>query len=167
VTRVGLTMATSQRLSVPTRRTSPPRPVSADELAVLLRVADCLIPASGPNPKPSDVAEYVPYLNVALAARSDVFDRLMAAVDELAAVSAGAMWERLKRMWAEDTDTFDPLSSVVAGAYFMTPEVKALIGYPGQHRDTAPLEQAADELGDGLLDPVIERGSIYVSAAGE
>jgi hypothetical protein len=29
------------------------------------------------------------------------------------------------------------------------------------------LEDAADELETGILDPVLERGSIYISAAGE
>ena len=42
----------TRRLSVPTRVTRPPRPLCDDELATLLRAADCLIPASGPNPRP-------------------------------------------------------------------------------------------------------------------
>ena len=62
-------------------------------------------------------------------------------------------------MWADDKFTFDPLSSIIAGAYFMTPQVKELIGYPGQHRDPAGLEDAANELETGILDPVLERGS--------
>ena len=77
------------------------------------------------------------------------------------------MLEALKTMWATDKSTFDPLSSILAGAYFMTPQVKELIGYPGQHRDPAGLEDAANELETGILDPVLERGLIYVSAAGE
>jgi len=38
-----------------------------------------------------------------------------------------------------------------------------LIGYPGQQRDPAPVDEAANEI-DGLIDPVIERGPIYVPA---
>ena len=49
----------------------------------------------------------------------------------------------------------------------MTPQIMELIGYPGQHRDAAGLEDAANELDTGILDPVLERGYIYVSAAGE
>ena len=86
---------------------------------------------------------------------------------KLAETPDDELWEALKTMSADDNATFDPLSAVLAGAYFMTPQVMKLIGYPGQHRDPAPLELAADEIGSGILDPVLERGFIYVSAAGE
>lgn len=157
----------TQRLSVPLRNTKPPRPLTDEESVVLLRVADCLIPAAGPNPKASDAEGYSANLQLALAARSDVFDAVLEAVRSLADVADGDLRAALKTMWAEDKLTFDPLSSIVAGAYFMTPQVKQLIGYPGQHRDPAGLEDAANELETGILDPVIERGPIYVSAAGE
>jgi hypothetical protein len=49
----------------------------------------------------------------------------------------------------------------------MTPQIMALIGYPGQHRDPAGLEDAANELETGILKPVLERGYIYISATGE
>jgi len=157
----------SRRLSVPTRHTSPPRELTDDELVVRLRIADCLIPASGPNPKASDAESYVQYLNLALSARADAFDAVIAAIAKLADVAEADLWAALKSLWSQDKFTFDALSSIVAGAYFMTPQVKELIGYPGQHRDVAGLEEAADELATGILDPVIERGSIYVSATGE
>jgi hypothetical protein len=69
----------------------------------------------------------------------------------------------LEQLWSTDLETFNPLSSIVAGAYFMTPQIKALIGYPGQQRDPARVDEAANEI-DGLIDPVIERGPIYVPA---
>ena len=162
-----MTITAHQRLSVPPRRTSPPRPLSDSEHATLLRIADTLIPESGPNPKASDARDFVPYLHLALAARADVFETVLKAVGELANVPDNDLRHALKRMWREDKVTFDPLSSIVAGAYFMSPQVKELIGYPGQHRDPAGLEDAANELETGILDPVIERGPIYVSAAGE
>jgi hypothetical protein len=157
----------SQRLSVPIRHTTPPRSLSDVEQNTILRIADTLIPAAGPNPKASDVDEFLPYLQLALAARRDVFDIVLAAVARLSDVADGDLGHELKAMWANDKDSFDPLSAVIAGAYFMTPQIKELIGYPGQHRDPAGLEDAADELETGILDPVIERGAIYVSAAGE
>lgn len=130
-------------------------------------MADCLIPASGPNPKASDAEQYIAYLELALAARTDVFEAVVGGARKLSDVPDDELWDALKTMSAEDKFTFDPLSSVLAGAYFMTPQVMKLIGYPGQHRDPAPLELAADEIGSGILDPVLERGHIYVSAAGE
>jgi hypothetical protein len=138
-----------------------------DEVATLLRIADCLIPAAGPNPAASDAENYVEYLYLALAARADAFDAVMGAVATLAAVPGDELRPALRQMWATDKATFDPLSTILAGAYFMTPQVMALIGYPGQHRDPAGLEDAANELETGILEPVLERGSIYISAAGE
>jgi hypothetical protein len=167
MTSNGQPTATRQRLSVPPRSTRPPRALTEAELTALLRVADCLIPASGPNPKASDAEQYTAYLQLALAARADVFDAVVDAAGELAEIPEDELWNALKKMSTEDKFTFDPLSAVLAGAYFMTPQVMKLIGYPGQHRDPAPLELAADEIGSGILDPVLERGFIYVSAAGE
>lgn len=151
----------TQRLSVPARRTRAPRELTDMEWATLLRIADCLIPAVPPNPKASAAENYREYLQLALGARSDAFERVVTALAELADTADDAMWDALKDIWSRDRRTFDPLSAVVAGAYFMTPQVKALIGYPGQHRDPAPVEQAANDI-EGLIDPVIDRGPIYV-----
>ena len=157
----------SQRLSVPQRHTTPPRELTESELSTLLRIADCLIPADGPNPKASDAVDYTAYLQLALGARTDVFNAVIAGVDKMAGVPESELWEALKRMSVDDKFTFDPLSSIVAGAYFMTPQIMELIGYPGQHRDPAPVDEAANEIATGILEPVLERGHIYVPAAGE
>ena len=167
MTTLPLGRVATQRLSVPVRDTRPPRPLSESELATLLRVADTLIPAAGPNPKASDAENYLKYLELALAARRDAFAAVTAALQSLAAVPVEDLRAALRDLWATDKGTFDPLSAIVAGAYFMTPQIMELIGYPGQHRDTAGLEDAANELDTGILDPVLERGYIYVSAAGE
>lgn len=45
------------------------------------------------------------------------------------------------------------------------PAVRARIGYPGQRRDPARLEEAADQISDGILDPVLARGPIYTPDA--
>ena len=69
-----------------------------------------------------------------------------------------------------NTDKEGPVhlvSSVVVGAYLLSPEVRRLINYSGRGRNPIPIDQAAEELSDGILDPVIDRGNIYVSATGE
>jgi hypothetical protein len=58
------------------------------------------------------------------------------------------------------------LSAVLAGAYLLVPEVKSAVGYPGQRRDPAGLEEAVDEISDGILDPVLERGHFFVATPG-
>jgi hypothetical protein len=115
-----LTRKTTRRLSVPVRDTRPPREISQDEVATLLRIADCLIPAAGPNPAASDAENYLKYLHLALAARADAFDAVMDAAATLAAVPDEELRAALKQMWATDKATFDPLSAILTGAYFMT-----------------------------------------------
>ena len=89
-------------------------------MATLLRIADCLIPAAGPNPAASDAENYLKYLHLALAARADAFDAVMDAAATLAAVPDEELRAALKQMWATDKATFDPVSAILAGAYFMT-----------------------------------------------
>jgi len=44
----------------------------------------------------------------------------------------------------------------------MVPEVRVAVGYPGQSRRVPKVDEAANEIGDGILDPVLERGHFYV-----
>jgi len=70
MTSIPLSRKTTRRLSVPVRDTRPPREIDDAELATLLRIADCLIPAAGPNPAASEAENYLKYLHLALAARA-------------------------------------------------------------------------------------------------
>jgi hypothetical protein len=49
----------------------------------------------------------------------------------------------------------------VAGAYFLNPEVRRLIGYPGQEARPIEPEDPPDYEQDGLLASVVERGPIF------
>jgi hypothetical protein len=46
-------------------------------------------------------------------------------------------------------------------AYLMIPEVRTAIGYPGQRRHHPQFDEAANQITDGILDPVVERGPVY------
>ena len=50
------------------------------------------------------------------------------------------------------------LSTAVAGAYFLNPDVRRLIGYPGQERRPIEAKDPPDYEQDGLLASVVERG---------
>jgi hypothetical protein len=71
----------------------------------------------------------------------------------------------LRALHADQPRQFQALSAVVAGAWLLVPAVRARIGYPGQRRDPARLEEAADQISDGILDPVLARGPIYTPDA--
>jgi hypothetical protein len=73
----------------------------------------------------------------------------------------------LRTLGKDDQDRFHPLSSVGVSSYFLVPEISELIGYPGHGRNPARDHEAFDQLSDGILDPVLECGPIYISANGE
>jgi hypothetical protein len=155
-----------QRLSVPPRVTTPPRELSPAQRATLHRVADQLVPAAGANPSATQAPGFDGWLDRCIAARRDAIDLLLSTLDRLA--GAGDLDQALRALHADDAEgRFHLISSIVAGAYLAGGDIRRLIGYPGQFRQPARVDEAAEELADGILDPVLERGHIYTSAAGE
>lgn len=148
------------RLSVPAQRLRPPRELSKAQRETALSLADLLCSGAGhPVPVPSACPEYPEKLDLALATRSDVFDALVAALEEASRQPDLEGW--LRGLHQAHREVFDPLSAVLAGAYLMVPVVRAHVNYPGQGRNPAPYDQIAEELSSGILDPVIERGPIH------
>ncbi|MFJ1997892.1 hypothetical protein [Streptomyces asiaticus] len=127
-------------------------------------MADILIPATDQHPGATDAPDPEGWLHRAVDARGDSFDLLTGALADLDGLAPAALDAALRRLHTEEPDAFVILSSVIAGAWLMVPEVRAAVGYPGQKRDVPRLEEAADQLSDGILDPVLERGAIYTPA---
>ncbi len=65
------------------------------------------------------------------------------------------------RLRAEDDERFRLLLSLVTAAYYSSPKVRRLIGYPGQRAHEVFPDQAEHDLRDGILDPVVARGPIW------
>jgi hypothetical protein len=152
-------------LSVPPLRRRPEREPSPPERAALHAVADALIPPHGELPAPSALPGYDAWLDRALAARATDAEAALAVALRLAAPDDPDLRESLKSFAAAEPDAFHLLSSIVAGAYLMVPEVRAAIGYPGQRPHPPQFDEAALQIMDGILDPVIERGPVYTPAS--
>jgi hypothetical protein len=150
-------------LSSPRRIKAPPRPVSDVEFATLARLADLLIPGNADDPAPSAADGYRDKLTIALAARSDAFESIVEYVAKAHDRADTELLEEFRAAHAAGEAWFQILSTVLAGAYLLLPEVRTAIGYPGQHRDVPRVDEAAEQIGDGILDPVMARGPIYVS----
>ncbi len=69
--------------------------------------------------------------------------RVLAGVSDLAAT--------VRTLHSYDRATFDVVATFVAGTYYMVPQIRELIGYPGQLRTPASIDQAADELLDDVF----------------
>jgi hypothetical protein len=163
-----ITAAATQRLSVPRWRKTSPKDLSAPQRSTLHKIADQLVPAVGDNPSATHAPDYDQWLDRCIAARRDAIDLLLSTLDQLADADGTELDWALRQLHADDSEgRFHLISSIVAGAYLAGDHIRQLVGYPGQFRQPAKVDDAANELADGILDPVLERGHIYTSAVGE
>jgi hypothetical protein len=150
----------AQRLSVPPKFAAP-RSLTGAEMGTLRAIADVLIPAAGGNLAATAEPDFDHWLLRAVDARADAFDDLTAILARLDGADQEAIDKELRILHTKRPSQFQALSAVVAGAWLLVPAVRDRIGYPGQRHDPARLEEAADQISDGILDPVMTRGPIY------
>ncbi|MBY8875537.1 hypothetical protein K7640_27260 [Micromonospora sp. PLK6-60] len=126
--------------------------------ARLAALADLLIPGGSGLPSASDADVAGQWINRALAASAD-----LASAVKHALATPGTPDEALGELRLHHRDVFDAFTFAVSGAYFMNPDVRAALGYPGiAPRRLPPAEGEADYyLEDDILTPVIDRGAIY------
>lgn len=129
---------------------------SADERGQFARLADVLIPADERMPSASTAGVASQWLDAVLAARPDLADPLH---DLLRKTEGREPEDAVNNLRESDPAAFGVLAEVAAGAYFMNPTVRELIGYSGQA--PRPIDPRADYMEDGLLESVIRRGPIY------
>jgi hypothetical protein len=130
----------------------------ADRRAVLAAVADVLIPKGDGMPSASEAGVAARWLDEVLRLRPDFGPQLAAVLDRMKGVDPSASVARVR---AEDPAGFGVLAEVVAGGYFLNPEVRSAIGYPGQQSVPIEHEEPADYERDGLIASVISRGPVY------
>jgi hypothetical protein len=112
-------------------------------------LADSLLPGTGRMPRPSAVDGSGEWTRRLLSVRPD----LCAAVRR--AARSEVTEEYLARIETHDPDEFLALATVVAGAHYLNPVVRQLIGYPGQEPMAANARE--DGLDDDLLRAVRDR----------
>jgi hypothetical protein len=130
---------------------------SEERRAQLGALADQLIPAGSGMPSASGAGVAGQFLNEVLAARPDLAEPLEAA---LASVDGLPAEDALAALRA-NPDGWGVLTAVVPAAYFLNPEMRAAIGYPGLEARPIDPDAEPDYLADGLLDSVISRGPVY------
>ena len=126
--------------------------------AVLGAMADVLIPSGDGMPSASQAGVAGRWLDEVLRVRPD-FGPPLAAVIERARGSAAAA--AVADLRGKDPAGFGVFAEVVAGAYFLNPEVRKAIGYAGQQKVPIVAEEPPDYEQDGLIASVKARGPIY------
>jgi hypothetical protein len=130
----------------------------------LAALADVLVPGDGRLPSAAEADVHRGWLDRVLAVRPDLLEGLLSALAQNG--DPRAVVDRLRG----DADaTFDALTIVVTGAYFLNPRVRELLGLPGPvSAGGSPPERFDDDDVDGaLLDVVRQRGPIYRRTRGE
>lgn len=137
---------------------SAPGPTAAQR-SVLARLADVLIPEGLGMPAASRVGVAADLLDRCLDAAPVLAETLPALLDE---APADAPEEFLRQLAACRPDDFAVLSTAVVGAYYLSADVRDLIGYPGQQ--PSPLSVAAEPDYLDMLERVYERHPGYREA---
>jgi hypothetical protein len=125
----------------------------------LARVADGLIPEADGMPAPSGVDIGGRQLDVVIGSRPDLADDLRAALEAADDVKDPIGW--LEALRTEDAAGYEALVTVVVAGYYMHPDVKRLLGYPGQVPQPVSVAGFPDYMNAGLLERVYDRGPIY------
>jgi hypothetical protein len=124
--------------------------IDRDTFAAL---ADVLIPEADGMPSATQAGAAGALLDEVLAVRGDLEEPLAELTAAARGADPGAEVERLKN---EDPPLFEALTTAVAGGYFLSPDVRARLGYPGQQA-----KKLEDDFDQALLQPVIDRGTIF------
>ena len=133
--------------------------MSADARRVLSSLADELIPGAAPMPSASQAGVADKWLDRVLESRAELAAPLQGLLERAAGRDAAGY---VRELHDEGSEDFAVLAKVVRGAYYLSPKVRKLIGYPGQTQNPIFSDEAEYDLRDGLLDPVLRRSSSQV-----
>lgn len=128
-----------------------------DRIATLASVADYLIPAAHGMPSAADVVTAT-QIRFVLRARPDLFDPLIAALRYELGENPSV---RLAALAAHEPEAEAALQMVIVAGYYTNSDVRSQLGYQGQLAKPANARDYPTYLEEGLLDKVIERGSIW------
>jgi hypothetical protein len=128
----------------------------SEERAVLADLADVLIPAGEGLPSASEAGVARDGLDQVLSFRPDLADELKRLIAAARRCPPAAFVAELQQ---SDPAGFALLAEFVPGAYFLNPRVREELGYTGQNG--RPIDPQLDQLDEGLLQSVIDRGPIH------
>ena len=133
--------------------------LDSSQRAVLSSLADVLVAKGSDMPAASEVGVAGDLLDRCLQAAPALAEPLLGMLDE---APSGALDAYVRELAADRPDDFAVLSTVVVGAYYLSAEVRDLIGYPGQ--EPSPLTVAAEPDYLDMLERVYERHPGYREA---
>ena len=134
--------------------------ISSADRERLRAIADVVFPRTAEMPSASDVGTCDMLVDRVLRAVPSLAADVSAAFAGTTATGEAALIEirdRQRRL-------FNRLMLVIASAYYLSSDVRARIGYPGQEARKLDIFEVPEYLEDGTLDRVIERGRRWIDA---
>ena len=128
---------------------------------LLSEVADQLIPAADGMPSASAVGVAEHLLDEVLTHRPDLAVPLAEALATLSQCASSDLMRMIACLQRSDPAAHDALITSVAGAYYLSTEVRRRLRYQGQEALQISFVLAPAYVFEGLLDPVLERGPLY------
>ena len=133
--------------------------LTSEHRVIFAGIADFLIPNAEGMPSASEVGVQGPILDRVLSLRPDLSEAFFRGLEKSVSHSAADAANALN---SSDSEAFGAISLVASAAYYMVPQVRELIGYPGQESRPDPDPDATPPyVANGMLQQVIDRGPIY------
>lgn len=127
--------------------------------ATFAAIADVLIPAVEGMPAASTVEVHGKMLDHVLSLRPDLVENLLRGLD---AAEGQPAQEAANALNKTDAAALSAIGLAASAGYYMTPQVRALIGYPGQQsRPEVDPDATPEYVANGMLQQVIARGAIF------
>jgi hypothetical protein len=133
--------------------------LTSQHRAIFAAIADYLIPNAEGMPAASEVDVQGPILDRILGLRPDLAEALFRGLNKSAGRKAADAANALNM---EDAEALSAIGLAASAAYYMQPEIRKRIGYPGQESRPDPDPDATPPyVANGMLQKVIDRGPIY------
>ena len=133
--------------------------ISEKRRATFAGLADVLIPAAEGMPAASEVDVHGAMLDHVISLRPDLLEDLLRGLDTAEGKAPGVAANNLNET---DEAALSAIGLAASAGYYMTPKVRALIGYPGQQsRPETDPDATPEYVANGMLQQVISRGPIF------
>jgi hypothetical protein len=131
-------------------------PFDNDQLDLLMAAAAWLMPDEGSLPSVEDAGLRETYIAEALVARPDGEPMLR---EFLQLAEQDGVEAALEHCREHRPELWDAVTTILPGAYFLSPQVRDALGYRGQTPQLIPIEGSPDY--DEFLSGVLDRGPQY------
>lgn len=121
-------------------------------------IADVLIPEAEGMPSASQAEVHGAILDRVVELRPDLREAFFRGLNKAAGQDPKTATEALN---ADDTEALGAIGLLASAAYYMQPQVRALIGYPGQENRPVDADSEPEYVANGMLQVVIDRGPIF------